>query len=40
VGLGLFLAKKVADVHGWPITIVADDGVVRATVDWAVRAPA
>ncbi len=34
VGLGLFLAKKVADVHGWPISIVVADGVVRATVNW------
>lgn len=35
VGLGLYLVKRVADVHGWPISIAADDGVVRATVEWA-----
>ena len=34
VGLGLFLAKKVADVHGWPIAIEVVEGVVRATVKW------
>jgi len=34
VGVGLFLVKKVADVHGWPIAIDADDGIVRATVRW------
>ncbi len=34
VGLGLFLVKKVADVHGWPITIDSNDGIVRATVRW------
>lgn len=36
VGLGLFLVKKVADAHGWPIEVSARDGVVRAEVRWAV----
>lgn len=35
VGLGLFLAKKVADAHGWPIEVTVRDGVVRAEVRWA-----
>lgn len=39
VGLGLFLAKKIADVHGWPITVATDNGVVRAIVDWGRRLP-
>lgn len=34
VGLGLFLAKKVADVHGWPITVTSHEGRVRAVVRW------
>jgi len=34
VGLGLFLAKKVADVHGWPISVTSHEGRVRAIVRW------
>gem|GEM_PF-2389308 len=34
VGLGLFLAKKIADVHGWPIAITSHEGRVRAVVRW------
>ena len=34
VGLGLFLAKKIADVHGWPIAVTSLDGRVRAVVRW------
>jgi len=36
VGLGLFLAKRIADVHGWPITVTSDGQSVRAVVRWAV----
>jgi K+-sensing histidine kinase KdpD len=35
VGLGLFVVKKIADVHGWPLAVQVEDGVVSLAVDWA-----
>lgn len=42
VGLGLFLVKKIADVHGWQISaqVVRSDGELpelRLTLDWSAR---
>jgi signal transduction histidine kinase len=35
VGLGLFIVKKIADVHGWPVRCEVLGGLLRVNVGWA-----